>query len=280
MRIVVVGASGQLGGDLTVRLRGDVVPLTHAELDLAQSAGITGCLDRIRPDVVVNCAAYNLVDRAEAEPQAAFEVNAWGVRALAAACEERDLYLVHFSTNYVFGLDEPRQTPYREADVPGPVSAYGVGKLAGEYFVRALCGRHLVIRTSALFGHRGKGNFAEMILRRAGEGLALRVVNDQVCTPTSTADLADVTIRLMDAGQQGLFHWTNAGSTSWYDYARNILEQAGMKADLKPVSSREFGAAARRPAYSVLAVDRYRSLGLPEPRAWQEALGEYLRDRR
>ena len=140
------------------------------------------------PDVVVNCAAYNFVDKAESEPDAAFAVNAWGVRDLARVCRDLDCVLVHFSTDYVFGLDSGRARPYAETDAPGPVSVYGLSKLAGEYLVRALCPRHFVIRTCGLYGVWGSGgkggNFVETMLRVAGQGKPLRVVDDQICTPS------------------------------------------------------------------------------------------------
>src|SRR5262249_44784847 len=151
-------------------------------------------LTELRPDVVVNCAAYNLVDRAEAEPEAAFAVNAWGVRHLALACRDLGCVLAHFSTDYVFGLDEARRTPFAETDAPGPVSAYGLSKLAGEYVVRALCPRHFVIRTCGLYGVWGSGgkggNFVETMLRLAGERKSLPVVTDQTCTPSYAVDVA------------------------------------------------------------------------------------------
>src|SRR5205085_12597080 len=157
--------------------------------------------EEIRPGIVVNCAAYNFVDRAEAEPPAAFAVNAWAVRDLALLCREHDWGLVHFSTDYVFGLDETRRTPYREDDAPGPVSVYGLSKLAGEYLVRALCPRHWVLRTCGLYGVWGSGgkggNFVETMLRLAGEGKPWPVVADQTCTPSYTVDVAAAAAALL-----------------------------------------------------------------------------------
>jgi dTDP-4-dehydrorhamnose reductase len=238
----------------------------------------------VRPDVVVNCAAYNFVDRAEAEPEAAFAVNAWGVRQLALACRDRGCLLVHFSTDYVFGLDEARATPYREDDAPGPVSAYGLSKLAGEYLVRALCPRHVVVRTCGLYGVWGSGgkggNFVETMLRLAGQGKPLRVVADQVCTPSYAADMADATAALLRNGRPGLYHLTNAGACSWHEFAAAVFELAGVRADLTAITSDEYGAPARRPRYSVLARGACDALGLPSPRPWREALAAYLNERR
>jgi dTDP-4-dehydrorhamnose reductase len=283
MRFVVLGANGQLGRDLVPRLPGDVVGLARDRADLTRPETLRAALDEARPDVVVNCAAYNFVDRAEAEPEAAFAVNAWALRGLARLCAERGLLLVHYSTDFVFGLDAQRRTPWTEADAPGPVSVYGLSKLAGEYLVRALCPRHLVLRTCGLYGLHGSGgkggNFVETMLRVAAQGKPLRVVDDQVCSPTATVDLAEATVRLLEADQPGLYHVTNGGGCSWHQFARAVFAEAGVKADLTPISSAEFGAAARRPAYSVLAPAALTALGLPPPRPWPEALAAYLRAR-
>src|SRR5579883_2875705 len=193
MKYAVIGAAGQLGRDLCPRLKGDVFPLSRAEAELTNADLVRATLSSLKPDVVINCAAYNFVDKAEAEPAAAFDVNAWGVRNLATACRDLDCALVHFSTDYVFGLDADRGTPWTEADAPGPVSVYGLSKLAGEYQVRSICPRHFVVRTCGLYGLHGSGgkggNFVETMLRVAGQGRPLRVVADQVCTPTWTVDL-------------------------------------------------------------------------------------------
>jgi dTDP-4-dehydrorhamnose reductase len=283
MKYAVLGAGGQLGRDLCPRLTGEVIPLGRDLADLTKPEVVRSTLIGLRPDVVVNCAAYNFVDRAEGEPEAAFAVNAWGVRLLAAVCHELNCVLMHFSTDYVFGLEGDRRTPYSECDAPGPVSVYGLSKLAGEYCVRALCPRHFIVRTCGLYGVWGSGgkgdNFVEKILRAAGQGKPLRVVNDQVCTPSYTAEVAAAAISLMNAERFGVYHLTNAGACSWHEFAASILEQAGISADLTPIPSREYPTPARRPAYSVLASAGFEALGLPPLRPWREALGAYLRER-
>jgi dTDP-4-dehydrorhamnose reductase len=240
-------------------------------------------LTELRPGVVINCAAYNYVDRAEDEPEAAFAVNAWGVRQLAQICRDLDCTLAHFSTDYVFGSDQGRRVPYTEGDAPGPVSVYGLSKLAGEYLVRSICPKHFIIRTCGLYGVWGSGgkgsNFVETMLRLAGQGKPLRVVADQTCTPSYTADVASATAALLRTGRYGLYHVTNTGSCSWHEFARTIFELARVPADLAPTTSREYGAPARRPAYSVLATSSYSTLGLPPLRPWHEALAVYLQER-
>lgn len=282
MRIAILGANGQLGRDLVPRLRGQVIPLARTDIDLGQPDSIAAKLDDLKPDVVVNCAAYNFVDKAETEPDAAFRVNAWGVRELARACDARKIRLVHFSTDYVFGLDAARTTPLTEADPTGPVSAYGLSKFAGECAVRTFAERHLVIRTCGLYGVWGSGgkggNFVETMLRVAGQGKPLKVVADQHCTPTYTADLAVATSALIVAGATGLMHVTSAGGTTWFEFATTIFRLAGVNADLGPTTSRVFGAPARRPAYSVLACPRMTELGVTM-RPWHDALAAYLQER-
>jgi dTDP-4-dehydrorhamnose reductase len=284
MKIAVLGSQGQLGRDLVPRLPGTVVGLTRADIDLAKPATISAVLASVKPDVMVNCAAYNLVDQAETEPDVAMAVNAWGVRSLALACRDANVKLVHFSTDYVFGLDSTRKTPFSEADAPGPASVYGISKLAGEYAVLAADPRHLVIRTCGLYGVWGSGgkggNFVETMLKIAGEGKPLKVVNDQFCTPSYTADVAAATVGLIQADAAGLFHVTNAGSPSWFEFASGIFELVGMKVDLSPTTSAEFKRPAKRPPYSVLSNSKLSAAGVPVPRPWRDALAAYLIERK
>jgi dTDP-4-dehydrorhamnose reductase len=283
MRFGVLGAAGQLGSDLCPRLPGEVVPLSRAEIDLTWHEVVPEALAGLRLDVLINCAAYNFVDRAEAEPEAAFAVNAWGVRALARACRRAGVRLVHFSSDYVFGLDAERTTPLSEDDPPGPVNVYGLSKLAGEYLARAECPGALVIRTCGLYGTRGSGgkggNFVETMLRLAREGKPIRVVNDQRLTPSYAVDVAAATVSLMGARAEGLHHVTNAGDCTWYEFAREIFERSALKPNLTSTTSAELGAAARRPAYSVLGSVKLGSPGLQPLRAWADALGAYLLER-
>jgi dTDP-4-dehydrorhamnose reductase len=283
MRCVVLGANGQLGRDLVPLLPGEVVALGRDRADLTRAETLRSALDDARADVVVNCAAYNFVDRAESEPDAAFAVNAWAVRHLALWCRERDRLFVHFSTDHVFGLDAARRRPWTIKDAPGPVSVYGLSKLSGEYLARSACPKSVIVRTCGLYGLHGSGgkggNFVETMLRLAAQGKPLRVVDDQVCTPTYTLDLAEATVRLIAAARPGLYHATNSGSCSWHRFAQEIFRQAGVVADLTPISTAEYGAPARRPAFSVLAATTSREVGLPRLRPWQKALAAYLQAR-
>jgi len=283
MRVAILGATGQLGRDLCSRLAGDVIPLSRAEMDLANTQSIGGTVAHLGAHVIVNCAAYNFVDRAESEVELAFAANAWGAGALARACLAANIKLVHFSTDYVFGLDSERSTPFAETDPPGPVNTYGLSKLVGEYLVRRECPAALVIRTCGLYGASGsggkRGNFVETMLRLAGEGRAIRVVNDQRCTPSYTVDVAEATLALLQSGASGLFHVTNGGACSWFEFAAELFRQSGVKPDLIPISSAEYGTAAPRPRFSVLSNAKRLSAASHSQRMWFDALASYLKER-
>ncbi len=283
MRYAILGANGQLGQAFMRILGAEAVALRRPQINLSKSAELRAILAQLKPDVVLNCTAYNQVDKAESEPEAAFAVNAWGVRDLAKICRDLDCVFVHYSTNFVFGLDRQRRTPLSEIDLPGPESVYAASKLAGEYLAQSTSAKHFVIRTCGLFGVIGaeetRRNFVEIMLHFAGQGKPVRVVNDQICAPTRADDLAAATVRLLATKKCGLYHLTSAGECTWYEFARTIFELAGVKADLHAISSAEYAAAAKRPAYSVLANEAYRRLGLEPMPHWQAALANYLRDR-
>jgi len=282
MKIAILGSRGQLGRDLCQRLSREALPLTRTDLDLADPAQVHALLASHKPDLFINCAAYNFVDRAEAEPELAFAVNALGPRTLARACADAGVRLVHFSTDYVFGLDRDRATPHHESDAPGPVSVYGQSKLAGEGFVLAASPANLVIRTCGLYGVWGSGgkggNFVETMLRIAGAGKPLHVVADQHCTPSSTGDVALATKSLIENEVSGLVHVVNDGSCSWHGFAAEIFRQASVAANLTAIPSQEFPQPARRPRYSVLSTAKLASAGI-SMRPWQEALAAYLKER-
>jgi dTDP-4-dehydrorhamnose reductase len=283
--IAVIGAGGQLGRELCTLLGPNrVVPLTHADVEIASSESLLRVLQPIAPQVVVNTAAFNHVDDAESQPAAAFQVNSLGVRELAHVCKSLGATLLHFSTDYVFGIDSSRDRPYEVADAPGPVNVYGLSKLAGEYFLRIAWPNHFIIRTCGLYGTPGQGgkgrNFVQTMLRLGRERGAVRVVDDQRCTPTSAADLASATVPLLNSREFGTYHWTNSGSCTWFEFAEEIFRQSGLTVRCEPITSAQFGAAAARPLFSVLSTEAYQRLGLPAPRAWQEALRDYLKELR
>jgi dTDP-4-dehydrorhamnose reductase len=250
-----------------VRLLGPGSGLSHQAASIADRSQVDAAIAAARPEVVFNCAAYNAVDRAEAESNLAYEVNAQGPLNLAMACSRNGSMLVHFSTNFVF--DGAKDGPYVETDEPAPISVYGSSKLAGERSVLESGARVLVIRTAAVFG-RG-ANFPTRILERASSGEPLRVVSDQKVNPTYAKDLAQAALELAGGGVTGLVHAVADGCTSWDDYARAVLEELGVAAPVESVPTAAFPTAARRPLNGCLASARYRSL-----RPWREALHEYV----
>ena len=284
MAVVLIGARGQLGADLA-KILPDAICLGHQDIELASNESVQAALDLLDADVVINCAAYNLVDKAEDEPNAAYEINALGPRRLAKYCAAKDVTLVHFSSDYVFGLDRLREQPYVETDAPGPLSVYAASKLQGEFFVRSLCPKHFVIRTCGLYGvaavqGAGKGNFIETMIRLGTERDELGIVNDQVCTPTSTADLAAATLDLIATNAFGLYHITNRGSTTWFGFANAVFERLAISVKTRPVTTAMFGAKAARPAYSVLSTQKLETaVGRSMP-SWEDALDRYLVARR
>ena len=283
-RYVVIGATGQLGSDLvrTFDQPGELVALSTRDVDILDSARTRSMLETLRPTCVINTAAYNLVDRAEDDERSAFALNAEAVGTLAAICQAAGARLVHFSTDYVF--DGAKRTPYLETDSPQPVSVYGESKLAGERLALERCERSVIFRVCGLFGlagslGKGKGNFVETMLRLAREGRPLRVVSDQVLCPSYTLDLARKVWKVLPKVAHPVYHLTNAGQVSWYEFARRALELVGVTADLTPVTAAEYGARARRPAYSVLAHAHLAALGEDDLRPWDAALPAYVAER-
>ena len=275
MKTVILGANGQLGRQLGRTLPGEVIALSHADADVTSAIVLRQTLAQLRPRFVVNAAGYTQVDKAEAHPAEAFAVNAIALRDLASICHDLDSTLIQVSTDYVFGLDAARVSPYRETDAPGPLSAYGHSKLAGEHFVRALCPKHFILRTCGLYGP-GHSNFVHTMLRQAKEAMPLRVVDDQICTPTAALDLAHAVAELLASQAYGLYHVTNSGACSWHEFARMIFAIKKMDVTLVPITSDQYGAPARRPRYSVLSNARWIGQGFTPLRSWQEALESYL----
>jgi dTDP-4-dehydrorhamnose reductase len=247
-------------------------------LDVRDEAAVRARVAGARPDVVVNATAYNQVDKAEAEPDEAMAVNEAGPRNLAVAAAEAGALVVHVSTNFVF--DGALRRPYTEEDPARPLGAYGLSKRAGEVAVMNAGGPHLVVRTSALFGRGGNrakgGNFVDRILASARSGTPLRIVNDQEVSTTYAPELAAALVALVEADCRGLFHVVNEGSCTWHSLAVEALRQAGVDFPVQAVTSEELAAPARRPRYSVLSTEKYRSRGLPPLREWRAALADHL----
>jgi dTDP-4-dehydrorhamnose reductase len=277
MRILITGAAGMLGQDVVRAAQAgnhEVVPLTQDDLDIRRAFVVRRMLERERPHAVINCAAWTDVDGAEAREAAATEVNGEAPAVLAAAAAEVGAAIVHPSTDYVF--DGTANRPYIESDPTSPINAYGRSKLAGEHAVAGANPRHFVVRSSWLFGAGGR-NFVETMLGLAGTGGPVLVVRDQVGCPTYTGHLAEALVRLVDGESYGLHHIAGQGECSWFEFANEIFEQAGLETRAMSCSSDEFPRPAPRPAYSVLRTERdFDGFELPD---WREGLASYLAER-
>ena len=278
---VVFGASGQLGVELVRELQSRRYAVTgweRRQVDITDAAAVERALANSGADVVFNAAAYNQVDVAEQEPQAAFLVNGLAIRNLAVACRQIDARLVHFSTDYVF--DGRARHPYAEDDPTHPLSAYGVSKLCGELYAQAYLDRAIVVRTSGVYGPGGiataRGNFVELMLRLAGGTQPIRVVEDHVASPTYAPLLAARSIDLVDRDQSGLFHIAGGMPISWFQFARQIFELSGFDPLLLATNEREYRTPARRPQYSALSNARIERLGLAPMPPLRETLAAYL----
>ena len=285
MKIAVIGANGQLGTDLVAAFaaEGDgVCALTHSDIEITDLSSVSGALKTIEPYLIVNTAAMHNVESCESAPEKAFAVNSLGPRNLAIVARGLGATLMHVSTDYVF--DGTKGSPYTEEDNPQPLSVYGNTKLAGEYFVRSTMAKHFVIRTSALYGKspcRAKQglNFVELMLKLAKERGEVRVVDSEVVTPTSTAELAQQMVQLSHSDSYGLYHATAEGSCSWYEFAREIFTITDTPVRLKVAAPDEFPAKVPRPKYSVLENQGLKRRGLNSFKPWQDALHKYLADR-
>jgi len=284
LKITLIGADGQLGSDLKkIYSSAELIPLNRPDLDICDYAAVDDILAKHTPDVVINTAAYHRVDECEDYPDRALDVNALAVRNLALACNKADTVFVHFSTDYVF--DGELERPYTEEDGIRPLNAYAISKATGEFFIRSISQKYFLLRVCGLYGiagSRGKGtNFVETMLKLAREGKPLKVVDDQVLTPTYTRSLAPRIKILIETGKFGLYHMTCEGQCSWYEFARAIFELSGIDADLTPTNSSAYYTPAKRPRYSVLENARLKYIpSVPAMPHWKDALAEYLDERR
>lgn len=303
MTILITGAGGQLGSELAARLERRATAYDRDLFDITNSGEIVAFLESEPIDAVINCAAYTHVDKAESDADRCNHVNADAVELLAALCAQQDIPLVQISTDYVFGGDAERTTPYTEDDGPAPINVYGSSKLAGERHA-ASCPKHLIVRTCGLYavGHEFQKvtNFAQTMLRLGRERDVVRVVNDQVCSPTFVPHLAAAVLYLLEREAWGTYHVVDQGAVSWYEFAVELFRQAGLatrveaitteeyvderqrnknKSMLSSTISRVFGnreTIAPRPRYSVLDTAKFARLGGPAMPSWQEGIAAYL----
>ena len=286
MKIALIGVDGQLGTDINSYFKGKGIELKGLvglkDIDVCDYKMSDGILRSINPDLVINTAAFHDVDLCEDEVLSAFKVNVIGVKNLAMICKEIDVPLMHFSTDYIF--DGKKKKPYIEDDCARPLSLYGISKLAGEQVMQYILDKYYIIRLSGLYGHTGcagKGNinFVEQMIKLSENKKEIKVVNDQVLTPTSTMDVTEKLFELIQTGKYGIYHMTNTGSCSWYEFACEIFRLMKLTARVLPTTTDRFGAKARRPGYSVLDNLNLRKIGLADLRNWKEALKDYIEGR-
>jgi len=286
LKVALIGVDGQLGSDLNSHFKSKGLKVTGLvglkDIDVCNYGMSDDVLKEIKPDLVINTAAFHDVDRCEDEALSAFKVNVMGVKNLAVICREINIPLMHFSTDYVF--DGKKRKPYTESDCAGPISLYGISKLAGEQVIQYMLEKYYIVRLSGLYGLAdcaGKkgGNFVELMIKLAKESKQIKVVDDQVLTPTSTRDVAEKLFELIQTGSYGIYHMTNTGSCSWYEFTCEIFRLLKLSVEVLPTTTEEFGARARRPKFSVLDNVNLRKIGLADLRNWKEALKDYIESR-
>ena len=277
MKILLTGCNGQVGWELNRSLTalGQVVAFDRHSLDLAKHDELVSRVREVKPDLIVNAAAYTAVDAAEKEPERAMAINGTAPGILAEEAARLGSFLVHYSTDYVF--DGGKRSPYTEGDVPNPANVYGRTKLAGEEAIKASGCRHLVLRTAWVYSERGR-NFLLTMLRLAGEKPELRVINDQTGAPTWAREIAEATGKMLARSSlpEGLFHLTASGQTTWYGFAKAIVAMRSLRVPVLPIRSAEYPTPAARPAYSVLDNSKLKALTGINMRDWDVALADCL----
>lgn len=275
MVVLVTGGNGQLGQALQF-VAPDFPDVTFhfaasSEADITDTSSLSSAFERIKPDICVNAAAYTAVDKAESEPEQATLINVVGARNLAETCLRYDVTLIHISTDFVF--DGQKRTPYQESDATNPTGVYGQTKRDGEQAIVQVGGKYFIIRTSWLYSQFG-ANFMKTMLRLAGERDTISVVNDQVGTPTHAVDLARAIVAIIRSGNThyGIYHYSNEGVASWYDFARKIFEVNDIRINVKPIATTEFPTPAKRPAYSVLDKSKIKDVFQIEVPDWETSL--------
>lgn len=280
LKVVVTGAKGQLGMDLMSILQNqdkyEVYGFGKQDLDITNAEQVRKTMEQINPDIIIHAAAYTNVDLAEKEPQLAFQINGLGTQNIAMAASNQKSKLIYISTDYVFSGNT--LCPYTELDTPDPIGVYGKTKLAGEEFVRAHHDRFFIIRTSWIYGKYGN-NFVKSMLRLAHEKKKISVVNDQVGCPTYTLDLINSILAIMETDKYGIYHISNSGICSWYEFARAIFEEARLSVDLTPCQTIDFPRLAHRPKYSVLNHTSIETNGFSKMRHWREALNIFMQSK-
>ena len=277
MRILVTGAGGQLGHDCVISLKArghDVLAPPHQEMDICDGGKVESYFTENHPEAVVHCAAWTAVDLAEDEPDRCREVNVGGTSNIAEMCGRYGIPMMYFSTDYVFNGKGTR--PWKVDDPTGPISVYGKSKRDGEVPVRSLA-KHFIVRISWVFGVNGK-NFIRTMLRLASSGKDLRVVDDQIGSPTYTKDLAELVSDMIVTDRYGIYHAHNSGECSWYELAMFVFETAGLDPSVEPITTDQFPMKAARPMNSRMDMSSLSASGFREPPDWKDAVRRYLKE--
>ena len=276
MKILLLGHKGMLGTDLLtqMRLHHEIVGMDKEEIDITSADECAKAIGKTAPQIVINAAGYTNVDGCETAKEECFAVNAEALENIAVACHRKNIRIIHFSTDYVF--NGTGSAPYKEDDDCDPINTYGASKLAGERYLQTLAQNYIIIRTAWLYGVNGK-NFVRTILEKAKTTPRLTVVDDQLGSPTHTKDLAAAVDLLIEKNAQGIFHVTNRGSCSWYQFAVKILQEAGIDdVEVSPIKSDQLVRPAKRPAYSVMSMQKFIQITGKATQPWQLGLQDYL----
>ena len=285
MKILLLGSTGQVGQELlqTLPCLGEVVTLTRQQLDLSQPETIEPEIAAVQPDIIVNSSAYTAVDRAGSEADLAMLINAEAPKAIAKVASQLEAKLLHISTDYVF--DGTSHVPYSETDVPNPLGVYGKSKLLGEIAIQKNCDRYIILRTAWVYGTKGRGNFVKTMLRLGKERKELKVVSDQIGSPTWAYDIAEAVVNLLAPDvPTGIYHFTNSGVASWYDLAVTTFNEAQKLGfplvvdSVLPITTADYPTPAKRPHYSVLANQKYTSAVATTPPYWRDSLVAMLQE--
>ena len=277
MKVLVTGVKGQLGYDVVKDLekRGhQPIGVDRDEMDLMDNEAIRTFIMNLKPEAIIHCAAYTAVDKAEEEVETCYQINAEAVKVISECAKELDVKLIYISTDYVF--DGTKEGEYVETDLPNPINVYGASKLKGEQYVQTLLEKYYIVRISWVFGVNGN-NFIKSMRRLGSERDELNIINDQVGSPTYTADLAPLLVDMMETDKYGIYHATNEETCSWYEFANEIFKQSGIEVKTNPITTDQYPTAAKRPMNSRMSKAKLKANGFNLLPTWQEALAHYLK---
>ena len=276
MKVLVTGVKGQLGYDVVkdLKKRGhEPIGVDREEMDLMNNDAIREFIMNTRPEAIIHCAAFTAVDKAEEEVEVCYQVNAEATKVIAECAKELDITLIYISTDYVF--DGTKEGEYVETDVPNPINVYGASKLLGEQYVQQLLEKYYIVRISWVFGENGN-NFIKTMRRLGSERDELNIIHDQVGSPTYTADLAPLLVDMMETNNYGIYHATNEGTCSWFEFANEIFKQSNIEVKTNPITTDQYPTAAKRPMNSRMSKDKLTEFGFALLPSWEEALNNYL----